>query len=115
MNYSVAREVGYSFDDLDMIRDEVLGNINGALVGTMDVNLTEEIIRYFTEGISGFYVNLTFTQGNSLTASEMACATDAIYEYLFPPVEQAKIASLGDILQQIAVVSEVARAVSDYY
>ena len=45
----------------------------------------------------------------------MTCATDAIYEYLFPPVEQAKIASLGDILQQIAVVSEVARAVSDYY
>ena len=113
MNYSVNREVQYSFDDLDMIREEVLNNINDAILGTMDANLTEEMIRYFIEGISAYYVNFTFNigaAGNSftLTASERTCAINAIYEYLFPPVEQAKIASLGNNLQQIAVAYAVA-------
>ena len=43
-----------------------------------------------------------------LTASEMTCVIDAIYEYLFPPVEQAKIVSLGNNLQQIAVSYKIA-------
>ena len=117
MNYSVDREGDYPFDNLDRIREEVLDNVNNAFSGNMNVNLTEEIVRYFSEGISGFYVNFTYqigVAGNILTLSdsEMTCAIDAIYEYLFPPVEQAKIASLGNNLEQIAVAYEVARTVS---
>ena len=120
MNYSIDREVDYPFDNLDRIREEVLDNINSAFSGNMNVNLTEEIVRYFTEGISGFYVNFTYqigVPGNTLTLSDsdMTCAIGAIYEHLFPPVEQAKIASLGNNLQQIAVAYEVARAVSAYH
>ena len=117
MNYSVNREVSYSFDDLDMIRNEVLSNINDAILGTTDANqanLTEEMIRYFTEGISAFHVNFTFDIGAvghlfTLTPSERTCAINAIYEYLFPPVEQDKIARLGNNLQQIAVAYAVAK------
>ena len=120
INYSVSREVVYPFDNLDRVREEVLDNINSVFSVNMKANLTEEIVRYFTEGIIGFYVNFTFqigVAGNTLTLSDsdMTCAIDAIYEYLFPPVEQAKIASLGNNLQQIAVAYEVARAVSIKY
>ena len=117
MTNSVDRQGNYPFDNLDMIRDEVLSNVNSAFSGNMNVNLTKEVIRYFTEGISGFYVNFTFDIGTggqafSVDANETACAIDAIYQHLFPLVEQVKIASLGSDLQQIAVAFEVARAVS---
>ena len=36
MNYSVNRELQYSFDDLDRIRDEVLNNTNSVILGIMD-------------------------------------------------------------------------------
>ena len=118
MNYSVDRtNVAQPFDGLDRIREDILGNIDSIILGNMDANLTEEINRYFTEGISAYYVNLTFDIGSpqsivTISATQMACAIDAVYQHLFPPVEQAKIASLGNNLQQIAVTYEVARAVS---
>ena len=117
MNESVDRSGTYPFDNLDMIREEVLYNINGTIAVTMDANLTEEVIRYFIEGISAFYVNLTFNvgaagQSRTLILADHSCANNATYQNFFPPVEQAKIASLGNNLQQIAVAFEVARAVS---
>ena len=118
MNDSVDRiNTAQSFGSLDMIREEVLDNINSTIQGTMDANLTYEMIRYFTEGICAYYVNLSFNvedTGRNLDISptEMACAIDAVYQHLFPPMEQVKIASLGNNLQQIAVAYEVARAVS---
>ena len=120
MNYSVDRTNAIlSFDSLDMIREEVLDNINSTIQGTMSANLTEEMIRYFIEGISAYYVNLAFYTGTGgtivITPTQRTCANIAIYEHLFPSVEQAKIASLGNNLQQIAVAYEVARAVSINY
>ena len=117
MNYSIDRtSTVQSFDDLDMIREEVLDNINSTIQGTMSANLTKEMIRYFIEGISAYYVNLTFNIGAGgilvITPTQRTCANNAIYQHLFPPVEQGKIASLGNSLQQIAVAYEVAGAVS---
>ena len=117
MTDSINRNVQYSFTNLDMVRDEVLDNINGTIAGTTGANLTEEMIRYFIKGISAFYVNFTFQVGvagqvNTLSADEHTCANNAIYQHLFPLEEQVKIASLGNNLQQIAVAYEVARAVS---
>ena len=105
------------FDGLDMVRDEVLDNINSAFLGNMNVSIAEEMFRYFKEGISLFYVNFTFDRSGagssiSIIPEDEECAINATYHYLFPPVEQAKIASLGNNLQQIAVAYEVARAVS---
>ena len=107
----------YSFDHLDGIKEEFLDNFNSTIHGSMRANLTEEMIRYFIEGISTYYVNLTFNvavtgMDLTITPSQMECAVNAVYQYLFPPVEQAKIASLGNNLQQIAVAFEVARTVS---
>ena len=118
MNYSVDRTTAaaQSFDDLDMIREEVLYNINSTIQGTMSANLAEEMIRYFMEGISAYYVNLTFPTGTGstlvITPTQRTCANNATYQLLFPQVEQGKITSLGNNLQQIAVAYEVARAVS---
>ena len=84
-NYSVDRANPlHPFDSLDRIREEVLGNINSTILGTMDANLTEEMIRYFIEGISAYYVNLTFNVGSAgstltITPSEMECAINAVY------------------------------------
>ena len=120
MNYSIDRTNTFQpFDSLDRIRDEVLGNIDSTIQGTMNANLTEEIIRYFIEGISAYYVNRTFNIGAgrtvTLSPADRTCAKNAIYQHLFPPVEQEKIVSLGNNLQQIAVAFEVARAVSVNY
>ena len=117
MNESVDRtNLILSFDNLDRIRDEVLDNINGTILGTMDANITEEMIRYFIEGISAYYVNRTFNIGAggtvTLSPDDRTCANNAMYQHLFPRMEQDKIASLGNNLQQIAVAYEVARAVS---
>ena len=118
MTHSVDRTVtAQSFDSLDMISKEVLDNFNSSTHGNTDVNVTEEMIRYFTEGISAYYVNLVFNVAVTgidlvITPSQMDCAINAIYQYLFPPVEQEKIASLGNNLQQIAVAFEVAGTVS---
>ena len=119
MNFSVDRtNTAQPFSNLDMIRDEVLDNINNTIEGTVDANLTDEIIRYFIDGISAYYVNLTYnlldpaSNPPMVDESDLTCANNAVYKTLFPPVEQAKIASLGNNLQQIAVAYEVARAVS---
>ena len=90
MNYSVDRtNTAQSFDDLDRIREDVLGNIDSVILGNVDANLTEEINRYFTEGISAYYVNLTFYIDSphsivTISASQMVCAIDTVYQYLFP-------------------------------
>ena len=120
MNASVDRTLSdTTYDNLDVLRDEILLNINNTIQGNADANLTAELTRYFIEGISGFYVNFTFgigSAGSTTMLSEMqrTCAENATYTYLFPPVEQAKIASLGNNLQQIKVAYDVARAVSVY-
>ena len=97
-------------NDLNRIRDEVLNNIDIAIQGQNDdVNITAELIRFFTEGLSGYYYNFTFTGADQ----DEECR-NAIYNALFPPVEQAKISSLGRNLEQIKVVYDVIRAVSIY-
>ena len=103
-------------DDLQRISEEILINIDATIQGTMDLNLTEEISRYFSAGLSVYYYNITLgSSGFEIPPADRTCAINAIHSILFPTVEQAKIASLGNNLQQIAVAYEVARAVSAYH
>ena len=102
--------------DLDRIRDEVLYNINASIAGSMDANITAEITRFFTDGLSVLYYNATFEATGSLVSGineqERMCAIGDIYTYFFPVMEQGEIASLGRRLQLIKVTYDVARAVS---
>ena len=47
-------------DDLAIIREEVLYNISAAIAGSLDINITAELMRFFTDGLSVFYYNATF-------------------------------------------------------
>ena len=102
--------------DLDRIRDEVLYNINATIAGSLVANITTEITRFFTDGLSEFYYNATFEATGSIVTGideeEEICAINDIYMHFFPSMEQAEIASLGRRLQQIKVAYDVARAVS---
>ena len=103
-------------DDLDRIRDEVLYNINATIAGSLDANITTEITRFFTDGLSVLYYNATFEATGSIVTGiddeQRRCAINEIYMYFFPSTEQAEIASLGRRLQQIKVAYDVARSVS---
>ena len=104
--------------DLDRIRDEVLYNINATIAGSMDANITAEITRFFTDGLSVLYYNASYEATGSIVTgiddAERMCAINDIYTHFFPSMEQAEIASLGRRLQQIKVAYDVARAVSVY-
>ena len=103
-------------DDLDRIRNEVLYNINATIAGSMDANITAEIFRFFTDGLSVLYFNASFEGTGSfvtgINEEARVCAINDIYTRFFPPTEQAEIASLGRRLQQIKVAYDVARDVS---
>ena len=102
-------------DNLGRVRDEVLYNINATIAGNLDVNLTAELNRFFTEGLSVFYYNASFESTSSVFIpddEERACAIDDIYMHFFPPTEQREIASLGNRLQQIKAAYDLARNVS---
>ena len=100
-------------DDLDRIREEVLYNINATIAGSYG-NITAELMRFFTDGLSVFYVNASFEQtgGVGISDEERMCAINDIFMHFFPSTEQAEIASLGRRLQQIAVAYNVTRTVS---
>ena len=101
--------------DLDRIREEVLYNINATIAGSLDTNITAEITRFFTDGLSVFYYNATFEAGGIVTGidnEERMCAINDIFMHFFPSTEQAEIAALGRRLQQIKIAYDVARAVS---
>ena len=103
------------YDDLERITTEVLGNIDATIQGTVNVNLTEELFRFFNNGISVFYYNASIVSagvGFNINDMQRTCAINEIYSILFPSPEPAEIASLANSLQQIAVAYEVARAVS---
>ena len=103
-------------DDLERISEEILYNIDATIQGTMNLDLTEEISRYFSAGLSVYYYNVTLgSSGFEIQPADRTCAINVTQSILFPAVEQAKIASLGNNLQQIAVAYEVARAVSAYH
>ena len=107
-----------SFTDyLERIREDILYNIDATIQGIINLNLTEEISRYFSEGLSVYYYNITIGSvvGVLISPEERTCTINAINSILFPPVEQVKITSLGNNLQQIAVAYEVARTVSAYH
>ena len=80
-------------DDLDRIRDEVLYNINATIAGSLDANITAEITRFFTDGLSVLYYNATFEATGSVVTGigneERRCAINEIYMYFFPSMEQA--------------------------
>ena len=100
---------------LDMLRDEILSNINATIQGSMNVNLTAEIARYFgEEGLALFYFSARFeaSVGSSLTSIGRMCAIRAVNNFLFPATEQVEIGFLGNNLQRIKVTYDVARAVS---
>ena len=103
-------------DDLDRIRDEVLYNINATIAGSLDANITAEITRFFTDGLSVLYFNASFEATGSIVTGidneERRCAINEIYMHFFPSMEQAEIASLGGRLQQIKIAYNVTRAVS---
>ena len=86
--------------DLDRIRDEVLYNINATIAGNLDANITAEITRFFTVGLSELYFNASFEATGSVVTGvdneERRCAINEIYMYFFPSMEQAEIASLGE-------------------
>ena len=117
MNNSVDRSTpsnNQPFDDLDRIRDEVLSNINATFQGSMNGSITEEFRKYFNEGLSAYHFNVSIGSSMIGTVTEMdrVCGINATYWILFPPVEQAKIVSLGNNLQQIRVARDVIRNVS---
>ena len=119
MNNSADLTIGNSqqfIGDLDRIRDKVLYNINATIAGSLDANITTEITRFFTDGLSVLYYNASFEATDSIVTGideeEEICAINDIYMYFFPSTEQAEIASLGRRLQQIKVAYDVARAVS---
>ena len=101
--------------DLDRIREEVLYNINAMIAGSLDANITAELMRFFTDVLSLYY-NATFEATGSpatgIDEEERICAINHIFMHFFPSTEQAEIASLGRRLQQIAVAYDVARTVS---
>ena len=102
-------------DDLDRIREEVLYNINATIAGSLDANITAELMRFFTDGLSVFYYNASFELIGGVSGideEERMCAINDIFMHYFPSTEQAEIASLGRRLQQIAVAYDVARSVS---
>ena len=117
MNSSVDLSIGNPqqfIDDLDRIREEVLYNINATIAGSLDINITAELMRFFTDGISAFYVNASFEEIGvvSISDEERMCAINNVLMHFFPSTEQAEIASLGRRLQQIAVAYNVMRTVS---
>ena len=103
--------------DLNRIREEILYNINSTFAGNSDLNLTAEFTRFFNEGLTAFYYNVSFESSSAPAISnpdetQRNCAINAIYSHYYPMMEQAEIAALGGRLQQIAVAFDVARAVS---
>ena len=100
-------------DDLDRIREEVLYNINATIAGNLDANLTAELMKFFTDGLSVLYYNASF-EGSVIGTGdeERMCAINNIFMHFFPSTEQTEIASLGRKLQQIKVAYDVARTVS---
>ena len=116
MNNSVDRanpSNDQSFEDLDSVREEVLNNINATFQGTMNGSITEEFGRYFNEGLSAYYFNVTIgSTGQLPDNSRRQCGVNTTYSILFPAVEQAKIVSLGDSLQQIRVARDAIHSVS---
>ena len=104
-------------DNLDRIREKVLYNINATIAGSLDINITAELIRFFTDGLSTLYYNATFEATGSIVTGidddEKMCGINDIFMHYFPfSTEQTEIASLGRRLQQIAVAYDVARNVS---
>ena len=121
MNSSVDLTIGNPqqfVDDLDRIREEVLYNINATIAGNLDINITAELMRFFTDGLSVLYYNATFGATGSIVTGisneERMCAINDIFMHFFPSTEQTEIASLGRKLQQIKVAYDVARTVSVY-
>ena len=98
-------------DDLDRIRGEALYNINATIAGSLDANLTAELMKFFTDGLSVLYYNASF-EGLVIGDEERMCAINDIFMHFFPSMEQTEIASLGRKLQQIKVAYDVARTVS---
>ena len=103
--------------DLDRIREEILYNINSTIAGNSDFNLTAEFIRFFIEGLSTFYYNVSFESSSAPAIfnpheTQRNCAINAIYTHFYSMMDEAEIAALGGRLQQIAVAFDVARAVS---
>ena len=105
-------------DDLDRIREEVLYNINATIAVSLDINITAELMRFFTDGLSTLYYNASFEAlGSSVSGindEQRMCAINDIFMHFFPSMEQTEIASLGRKLQQIKVAYDVARTVSVY-
>ena len=117
MNNSADLNIGSpeSFiDDLERITEEVLYNINATIAGNLNANITAELMRFFTDGLSAFYFNASFVVvgGVGVNAEEEMCGINNIFMNYFPSTEQAEIASLGRRLQQITVAYDVARNVS---
>ena len=120
MNSSVDLTIGSPEefnDDLNRIREEVLYNINATIAGSLDINITAELMRFFTDGLSTLYYNATFEATGSfvtgISNEERMCAINEIFMHYFPfSTEQAEVASLGRKLQQIKVAYDVARNVS---
>ena len=100
--------------DLNRTREEVLYNINATIAGSLGANITAELVRFFTDGLSVLYYNSSFEATGSPATSNIdrMCAINNIFMHFFPSTEQAKIASLGRRLQQIAVAYDVGRNVS---
>ena len=79
-------------DDLERVSEKILCNIDATIQATMDLNLTEEISRYFS---AVCYYNITLgSTGIEISPADKTCAIDAIHSILFTGVEQAKIGSL---------------------
>ena len=117
MNNSADLTIGTSMpfiDDLERITEEVLYNINATIAGNLNANITAELMRFFTDGLSAFYFNVSFVivGGVGVNAEQEMCGINDIFMHYFPSTEQAEIASLGRRLQQIAVAYDVARSVS---
>ena len=119
MNSSADLSIGIPnpfIDDLGRIREEVLYNINATIEGSLDINITAELMRFFTDGLSVLYYNATFGATGSIvtgiSSEERICAINEIFMHFFPSMEQTEIASLGRKLQQIKVAYDVARTVS---
>ena len=103
--------------DLNRIREEILYNINSTIAGNSDFNLIAEFTRFFNEGLSAFYYNVSFESSSAPAISnpdetQRNCSINAIYTHFYSMMDEAEIAALGGRLQQIATAFDVARAVS---